>query len=296
MVPENITRRKFLQQSAAAAAAGAVFASSPKLLLGDEKRKVRVVLIRDENVINEQYQVNANAAEKMLDKGVSELLNDDASSAWKKLIKPEDVVGIKSNIWHYLPTPPQLEAALKSRVKNAGVPEKNISINDQGVLRDPVFKKATALINIRPMRTHYWAGVGSCIKDYIMFVDNPPDYHDDSCADLAAIWKLPVVAGKTRLNILVMFTPLFHGTGPHHFSPQYIWPYKGMIIGTDPVAVDTVGLRIIEAKRKEYFKEDRPLNPPAKHIYLADVRHQLGTSDINKIELIILGWKEGILI
>ena len=178
----------------------------------------------------------------------------------------------------------------------AGVPEKNIGIRDRGIRNDSIFKNATALINVRPMRTHYWSGVGSLIKNYILFDKKPSAYHPDTCADLAKIWKSPLVEGKTHLNILVLFTPLFHGSGPHHFNPKYTWAYKGMLVGTDPVAVDSTGVRILLAKRKEFFGEERPLNPPPKHIFLADTRHQLGTANPQKIELIKLGWKEGILI
>jgi len=32
------------------------------------------------------------------------------------------------------------------------------------------------------------------------------------------------------------------------------------------------------------------LNPPAKHIALADTRYHLGTADPKKIELVKLGW------
>lgn len=146
------------------------------------------------------------------------------------------------------------------------------------------------------MRTHYWSGVGSLLKNYIMFTESPADYHPDSCADLAAIWKLPIVKDKTKLNILVMLTPLFHSVGAHGYSSEYVWDYKGLIVGVDPVACDAVGLKIIQAKRKIYFKEDKPLNPPAKHIELADTRHHLGTADMNKIELIKLGWQDDSLI
>ena len=65
-----------------------------------------------------------------------------------------------------------------------------------------------------------------------------------------------------------------------------------MIIGFDPVAVDSTGVRILQAKRKDYFGEMRPLNPPPKHVFLADSRHHLGTADPNKIKLIKLGYKE----
>ena len=97
-------------------------------------------------------------------------------------------------------------------------------------------------------------------------------------------------------GILVMLTPLFHGVGPHHFNKEYTWPYKGIIAGFDPVAVDSVGLQIIQSRRREYFGEDKPLNPPAKHILLADTRHHLGTADPEMIELVKLGWKEGAMV
>ena len=89
-----------------------------------------------------------------------------------------------------------------------------------------------------------------------------------------------------------MFTPQFHHIAPSKPSEEYTWKYNGLPVDFDPVAVDSVGLRIIEAKRREYFKEDRPLNPPAKHITIADTRHRPGTSDPSKIELPKLGWDE----
>jgi hypothetical protein len=138
--------------------------------------------------------------------------------------------------------------------------------------------------------------LGTCLKNYVTFVSDIPDYHPDSCADLAKIWYLPQVKGKTRLNILIMLHPLFHGIGPHHFSRNYTWEYNGILVGQDPVAVDATGLRILQAKRREFFGRERPLQVPAKHIFLADTRHKLGVSDPDRIELIKLGYKEGIFI
>jgi len=240
-------------------------------------------------VLNELGMPVDNVIQKMLDEAVTTLLNEkDPVKAWQQIVKPDDIVGIKSNVWSYLPTPKGLEMSIKKRLTGAGVPEKNVGIRDRGLLSDPIFDKATALINVRPLRTHHWSGVGSLIKNYIMFVKKPSAYHPDSCADLASIWKLPHVQGKTRLNILVLLTPLFHGVGPHHYS--------AMLVGIDPVAVDSTGVRILLAKRKEFFGEERPLNPPPKHIFLADSRHHLGTADPTKIELVKIGWDKDILI
>ena len=297
MTPKFYTRRDFLKDTTAATAAGVLYFSLPNQAFATSEHKTRVVLIRNKDVLGNLNKPKANIVQDMLDEAVSTLVGEtDPVSAWKQLVTPADIVGIKSNVWRYLPTPKSLESAIKRRVMDAGVPEKQIGIRDRGLLSDALFVNASALINVRPMRTHHWSGVGSLLKNYIMFVNRPFEYHPDSCADLATIWQLPHVKGKTRLNILVLFTPLFHGIGPHHFNPQYTWAYKGMLVGFDPVAVDSVGVHILLAKRKDYFGEERPLNPPPKHIFLADTRHHLGTANPENIELITLGWKDDILI
>ena len=292
----NLTRRDFLK-AGSLAAAGAMFVNYPLDYFAKPNEKSKVILIRNEKVLDVNGKIVSEVLEQMLDDAVKILFNaKDSVAAWKKILKPEDVLGIKTNGWRNLRTPIELEQAFKNRALAVGIKEENISINDQGVLRDPVFKRSTALINSRPMRTHYWSGVGSLIKNYIMFAEVPSALHPDSCADLATVWNLPHVKGKTRLNVLVMLTPLFHSVGPHGYSAEYVWKYNGLIVGTDPVACDSTGLRIIEAKRKEFFGEDNPLNPPAKHIELADTRHHLGTADPKKIDLVKIGLKEGILI
>ncbi|MBU4268279.1 MAG: DUF362 domain-containing protein [Acidobacteria bacterium] len=297
MKKKTISRRKFIKDGVVALAAGSLALAWPGTHGAQTPGKTRVVLIRDQDVLDESGVVKVDVVQKMLDEALRTLLDEkETTTAWKKIIRPTDVVGIKSNVWRSLPTPPQLEEAIRRGVLAAGVKAENISVRDRGVLNDPVFMKATALVNVRPLRTHDWSGLGTCIKNYIMFVPDPPRYHPDSCADLATLWQLPEVKGKTRLNILVMLTPLFHSVGPHGFNPSYVWKYNGLLVGLDPVAVDATGARIIQAKRREFFGEDRPINPPPKHIGLADTRHHLGTADPNKIELIKLGGQDGILI
>ncbi len=292
----NFTRREFLK-AGSIVTAGAMFMNNPIEYFAKQSSKSRVVLIRNEKVLDASGNVVSSVLNEMLDESVKILFETkDAAAAWKKILKPEDVLGIKTNGWAKLRTPVELEQAFKNRAMTVGIAEENIAIDDHGVLRNPVFQKSTALINSRPMRTHYWSGVGSLIKNYIMFAEKPSALHPDSCADLATVWNLPHVKGKTRLNVLVMLTPLFHSVGPHGYSPEYVWKYNGLIVGTDPVACDATGLRIIEAKRKEFFGEDNPLNPPAKHIEISDTRHHLGNADPKKIELIKVGVKEGILI
>ena len=261
------------------------------------QNKVRVILIRNNDALDAAGSPNPEVIQNMLDEAVAALFGEkNEAVAWKKVIQPTDTVGIKTNVWQYLNTTSAVEQALKRRVLDAGVPEDKVAIDDRGVRRNPVFQNATALINARPARTHYWSGMGGCIKNMIMFVPQPSDYHGDTCADLATIWNLPQVKGKVRLNVLLMLTPLFQGVGPHHYSKEYIWPYRGILASTDPVAVDAIGVQILQAKRRVYFGEDRPLQPPAHHIVYAETRHGLGVADPAKIELVKMGWKDDILI
>jgi len=259
--------------------------------------KSRVVVIRDKDLLDTEDNINKKVLEKMVDEGVKTLFQTATpEEAWKKIIKPDDVVGIKSNVSGPPRTPVELEDVLKMKVMAVGVPADKVSVDDRGVLRNPVFQNSTALINTRPMRTHHWSGVGSLLKNYLMFSDKPPSWHADSCANLAGLWDLPIVKGKTRLNILVMITPLFHGKGPHHYNKEYTWNYQGLVIGTDPVACDATGLRILKAKRLQYFGSEQPFAVSPHHIQVAQDKFHLGNADENRIELIKLGWEDGFLI
>ncbi len=292
-----ITRRDFIR--------GTVYttlATSLGLGLSNEKdiraeEKVKVVLVRDEKVLDEQGRIHPEILQKMLDQGVSSLMEEENPlQAWKKLVRPTDIVGIKSNAWNPLPTPKELEAAIEKRVLEGGVSKKNISVDDRGVLDNKVFLSSTALINARPLRIHHWAGIGGCIKNYIMFTSTPWLYHPDACASLASIWSKPMVKGKTRLNILSVIRTQFYGRGAHSFDRRFISDYKGLLIGKDPVALDAIGARLLQLQRVAHFGEDRPLDTTPHHIFVADEKYKLGVSDLRRIELVKLGWMEGALI
>jgi len=296
-----VTRRDFLKGAASTVFLAAVGlpalaeqAAAGPVKTPDGRGKVRVVLIRNARVINDAGAIDRRTLGEMLDEAVTSLFQArDAGEAWKKIVTPMDVVGIKSNVWRYLPTPPVLEEIIKGRVQGAGVDAKNIRVDDRGARES--LASSTALINVRPLRSHHWAGIGGCIKNYIMFVDNPASYHDNSCASLGAIWNLPVVKGKTRLNILAVLTPQFYGRGPHGFDPRFVWPYKGLMVSTDPVALDALGARLLQKKRVAHFGENRPVTP-VNHIQAADREYRIGISDPNRIDLVRLGWTDDALI
>ncbi|MDH7512421.1 MAG: DUF362 domain-containing protein [Clostridiales bacterium] len=290
-----VTRRDFIRGTAAAVL-GAAAAGLSKVSPAQES-KSRVILIRHPDALDENSEFNEAVIQQMLDEAVMKLVDQsDPVAAFRLLVKPDDIVGIKSNVWSYLPTPAAVERAIKRRLLDAGVREENISIDDHTVRTNQIFVKSTALINVRPLRTHYLAGISGCIKNYIMFGESQEAFHPDSCASLGSAFLLPQVKGKTRLNILCALTPQYHGRGPHHFSRRFVWNYKGLLVSQDPVAVDAIALRLIMAKRRLELGPGQELPPVPKHIQIADTKYGLGTSDLNKIELIKLGWLDGVMI
>jgi hypothetical protein len=289
------TRRDFLRGTTYATIAAVL--AKHGLVEGKPKsdKRSRVVLVRHPDALDEDHNPNAEVVKQMMDEGLKTLLElDDPVEAWGKLIRPGELVGIKSNVWGYMRTPRELEDAIRNRIVDAGVGRNRIRVDDRGARR--TLADCTALINARPLRTHHWSGIGGCLKNYIMFVSSPFSYHSNACESLGRIWTLPIVKDKTRLNILVVLRPLFHGRGAHHYSPKYLWDYKGILISRDPVAVDAIGVQLLSVKRREYFGEDVPFPKRAHHVTYADVKYDVGVGDPERIDLIKVGWTEDVLI
>jgi hypothetical protein len=296
MKPINVvTRRDFLKGTAGLMMAAGLGASFPFQARAEDKTKV--VVIRHQKVLGADGKVDKTILQAMFDEAVQTLLGEkEALRAWERLFKKSDIVGIKSNAWRFLPTPKEVEQVLCRRLLDIGIPEAAVAVDDRGVLTNSVFLKSTALLNVRPVRIHHWSGVGTCLKNYIMFVPTPSAYHGEACSDLGKIWTLPPVKGKTRLNILVALTPQFYGRGPQSFDRRYLWPYQGLIVGTDPVSVDAVGAELLRLKRVAFFGEEKELDVQPIHIAAADKKYRLGTSDLSRIEIIKLGWMDNVLL
>ena len=57
-----------------------------------------------------------------------------------------------------------------------------------------------------------------------------------------------------------------------------------------------VGAHLLQVKRTAFFSEDRRLDVPPVHIVAADKKYKLGVSDLQKIQIIKIGWQEEALI
>jgi len=153
------------------------------------------------------------------------------------------------------------------------------------------------------LKCHVISGVAISLKNWagavtrINLQDGPDtafQIHRDSGADIGQMQALPVFRNKCRLIVVDAMEP-YYERGPQT-DPEYYYRYGGLVVGADPVAVDTVGTQVLQAIRNEVRGEPWPISPPPKHIALAEEKYGLGVSDPQRIELVRLGAKDGMLI
>jgi len=111
------------------------------------------------------------------------------------------------------------------------------------------------IINVPTMKDHSAAGVTGCLKNlgYGTFnnVDRshrrPFSFTDPLIGIMCSVEPL---RSKAVLHIMDGTRMLWHG-GPLNQNPDFIFPAGLIMVGTDPVAMDTIELEKIEAKRSK---------------------------------------------
>jgi hypothetical protein len=295
---EVITRRDFLQGSVATALGLTVLPDWLKAGMGKMEtgpatdQKSLVLVVRDENVLNSSSnQVDKKVLEAMVGQVMTGLTGEkEMHKAWAKLFSPQDVVGlVPTSVMN--PTHNELMEIITDSLLASGLPAANIRLA-QG--RSVDLDSISALICLPGLKAHWLTGIGTVIKNYILYSGAPRNYHYEDSTKLGEIWQLPKVKGKTRLIIVDALRPVCD-RGPQ-FDPRYRWPYKGLLAGTDPVALDAVGLKIIQAKRDELRGEPWPISPPPICLEAADKIYKLGNSRLENIEIRTIGWKQDLLL
>ena len=290
--PKRLTRRDFLRGTVGATIAASVMGVPWADGSEETGRSSFVTVVRDRNVMSADFKVDSEILKTMLDRTVLQLTGKGkVKEAWAELVKPDDIVGLVPTP-HLNPTHPELVDAVKaSLMKEVGISEKNI-IMAQGGKRRPM--RCTALICMPALKGHWLTGIGTVIKNYIMYSGRPSRYHNENSAKLGEIWLIPEVKGKTRLVLVDAIYPLCD-KGPQP-DPRYKWAYSGLIAGTDPVAVETVCLKILTEKRHAVRGEPWPISPPPICVAAADKAYGLGTSKMEEIKISNFGWDKDLLL
>lgn len=285
-----LTRRDFVRGTVGAAVAASLL-GTPLDSQAAPAIKSYVALVRNQAALNSSNQADELVLGNMLTQVLHAVTGQaDEVSAWRALVKTDDIVGLVHTD-HLNKTHPELVEAVKRSLKMAGIPEKNIWMVQGSPEK---VKQCSALISLPALKAHWLTGIGTVFKNYICFNGSPSIYHDTNNGKLGQIWNMPHVKGKTKLVLVDALRPLCD-KGPQP-DPRYLWPYRGLIAGTDPVAVETVCLKIIMQKRQALRGEPWPLSPPPMVVEMADKQYGLGTSKLEEIQINRIGWMEDVLV
>jgi hypothetical protein len=274
--------------------------------------KSRVVLARNAKAINERNQADVKETARLFDRALLAATGQKkAIASWKTLgLGPDDVVAIKINSDNWtigLRPHPELVTALCLSLQTVipadhiivydniteNMKESNFTINgassgvrytgtDQGDGFDPrerltkiITATATKIINLASLKcidgdllvslllkNH----IGSLVPEDMKKCHNDPDF-------LAGVCARPSIKGKTILNIINGLRGSFQRGVP--------WYWSGIIVGTDPVAVDAAAVGVINEKR--VLEKVAPL-PIPEYLKIAEKKYGLGTTDPAMIE------------
>jgi hypothetical protein len=161
-----------------------------------------------------------------------------------------------------------------------------------------ITQQVNKLINLPVLKDHQSAGVTLALKNMSHgLVNNVCRSHSsptlNACGSfIPAVVSMPVIRNKAVLHILDGTKGLYHG-GPSA-RPQFVWENKTIYFATDPVALDHVCWKEIDAKRTAMgmkpIAEDRPdkvstfLSRQPEHVEIAGAMG-LGEWDLAKIKL-----------
>ena len=246
--------------------------------------------------------------------------------AWRTLFRPYDIVGIKVNALggKRIATHPVVVEAIVIGLKHAGVPENNIIVWDR--LSDELQKagyrinrsktgvrcygtdtnydhepelsgsigscfskiissQCTALISVPVLKDHDLAGVSISLKNFYGAIHNPNKYHDNNCDPyIADLNKHPYIKDKIRLIVCDAITLLYQG-GPA-YKPQFSENFCGVLVSRDPVAIDSMGIQLIEDVRREKgLVSLKEVGREPVHVATA-AKRGLGTDDLSEIDFI----------
>ncbi len=325
MRPEmTTTRRSFLLATGALAVGKGLVSALPAT---PSAAKSRVVVGRDPRLGKAASSLDSDRLLALLDRSVQSLFDrDNPLEAWRQVVRPGEVVGLKVNCLagRGISTNTQLVEAVCERLQQAAVGEiviwdrlnsdlesARFRINEKGrgvrcfgndtlgyegdlstygsvgsLLSRTLTQVCDAVINLPVLKDHGITGVTMALKNVFGAIHNPNKYHvnvgDPYIADVN---MLPPIRRKIRLHICDATTAQYEG-GPS-YMPQWTWPFNGLLVARDPVALDYTGWQIIEKKRAEKgmktLKEMK--REPAYIATAADPQHRLGNNDPKRMEV-----------
>jgi len=317
--------RHGLSAAAVLAAAGAASrllaqsAASAKSAVPDQKTalppKSRVIVITHPETIVRGYDANRPVLEKMIERAVREFSGaDSAEKAWRLVAADGDRVSIKitraggPNLRTHDEIPQYIARRLTET--NHVAPDRicawdredlapqQLELSDPFLLpsrrqetrlRAALVKDTTCIINLPVLKMHSGAGASLALKNHFGSINNPSAFHGwehgEMWKSIAELSNLDPIKSRTRLVLIDATRPLFDG-GPEDHE-QFRWTFGGLLLGTDPVAVEATALDLLEKKRAAVHGAPRPVTDGRKVVDWAQ-KIGLGQADRARIDLVTI--------
>ena len=149
-----------------------------------------------------------------------------------------------------------------------------------------ILEDITVLIDVPVLKDHNIAGVTIAMKNLSHgLCENPGDFHANGCDPaIAQIFGTEEIQSKLRLVVCDAIVAACDG-GPSGMTNAAKWPCGTLLVGKDAVAIDRVGMDLIEARRRERRLMPLARRGPPRHIITAG-KMGLGHYILDKIELV----------
>ncbi len=311
-VTRAITRRRFLRESAAGAAALGATSSSASPVTKPAPAASRVIIVTHPDALVTGSKANPATMPKMLEAGIKALTGKQTDKeAWQRIAQPGQRVTMKWNEMggRLIRTHPEMRSAVADALVTHGglgaakvvqFSRREIQGPTAEVVQVPIpsFGKPAklrrlftdftdCLVNLPVLKVHRGKGVCISLKNHFGSILNPKNYHYWEEGMGKAIVELNLfsaIRDKTRLIICDALRPQWD-LGPVP-APGRRWNLNALIFGFDPVAVDAVGLDILERKRKTIGSlSQRWQLPYAREMLAYGQEKGLGVADLARIEI-----------
>jgi uncharacterized protein (DUF362 family) len=290
----------------------------------------RVAVARDRTLRSGGSDPDEKRLIELLDRAMQAFYDrDDPLEAWRLVVKPEQVVGLKVNCLagKGLSTSVALVSAAAERLQQAGITGSKIVVWDRlnrdlerggfrvkqqgpgplcfgndhlgydqrletydavgSLICRTLSEVCDVVINMPVLKDHGITGMTMAMKNMFGAIHNPNKYHlNTGDPYVADVYMLPPIRKKVALTICDAITAQYEG-GPS-YMPHWTWPFNGVVVGIDPVALDTTGWRILEKQRKSKGMPTLKTagREPTYIATAADPQHRLGTNRPDRIEVV----------
>jgi hypothetical protein len=266
-------------------------------------------------VLYPEGRVDFDVIEKLVNQGMHSLVGRSDATAWQSFFAPSARVGIMIDAGKYPVQSATVEVlidrlvgagVLPTRIVVFGADERelfaagfNINRDQSGVrvlgadsegyrggISRIVLEQCDVIITVAALRVDPDLGMAGCVAGMLAAVPNVTRVAARVKPEqLPAAVAHPVLRTRTKLHFLEAYLPLLEMRG----QTKVTYQYKGLLLGTDPVALDVIGRRLLQGCRNAYQQAPWPLPEAPDYLQIAQEQCRLGQSDPKMITVQLTG-------